>query len=123
MIAMGNRAHILVRPRMKEALTRCFADILGCGAPTVLSAPGLPEPILAFQFPGGGSVSFEFAEDAPDEQQAIRGAWLELQSDDPETLKRRVVSAGLSELHHPATTTFYFALPGGQVFGIVPRRQ
>jgi hypothetical protein len=120
---MGNRAHILVRPHVRDALRHCFVDVLGCGAPTALNAPSLSEPILAFQFPGGGSVSFEFTEDAPDEQQARRGAWLELQADDPEALKQNVHTAGLSQLRHPATTTFYFAVPGGQVFGIAPRRR
>jgi hypothetical protein len=38
----------------------------------------LPEPVLAFTFPGGGSVSMEFTEDALDGKQARRGAWLEL---------------------------------------------
>src|SRR5262249_26274452 len=121
-IAIGNRAHILARPHVKSALVSGFAEVLGCGAPAALNAAGLPEPILAFQFPDGGSISVEFSEDAPDEHQARRGAWLELQSDDPDALRRRVIAAGFAQLRHPATTTFYFAVPGGQVFGIVPRR-
>jgi hypothetical protein len=122
MVAMGNRAHILVRPDVKGALTECLGSVLGCGAPAMLNAPGQREPMLAFRFPDGGSVSFEFSDNAPDEQQARRGAWLELQTDDVEALTAKVVAAGLPQLHHPATPTFYFALPGGQVFGIVPRR-
>jgi hypothetical protein len=78
--------------------------------------------MLAFRFPNGGSVSFEFSDDAPDERQARQGAWLELQSDDVDALKARVIAAGLSQLRHPATTTFYFAVPGGQVFGLVAPR-
>ena len=119
MIAMGNRAHILVRPQVKEELTRCFANVLGCGAPAILKVPSLAEPILAFRFPNGGSVSFEFTEDAPDEQQARRGAWLEVRTDDPTALKKRVLEAGLMQVRHPATPTFYFVVPGGQVLGVV----
>src|SRR5215831_4186143 len=97
MLAMSNRAHVLVRPSAKNALMACFAEVLDCGVPTVLNAPGLAEPILAFQFPGGGSISFEFTDEAPDVQQAGRGAWLELQSDNPDALRNRVVEAGLAQ--------------------------
>ena len=47
-IAMGDRAHIQVRPQVKAQLTRFFAEALGCGAPVVMDTPGLAEPILAF---------------------------------------------------------------------------
>ena len=120
-IAMGDRAHIQVRPQVKERLTTFFAEALGCGAPTIIDAPGLAEPILAFRFPGGGSVSFEFSPEAPDEQQARRGAWLEVRTPDTERLIARVLDAGVERVRHPATPTFYFAAPGGQVFGIVPQ--
>ena len=123
MLAMSNRAHILVRPSAKEDLKTCFVDVLGCSAPAVLEAPGLAEPMLAFRFPDGGSVSVEFSDEAPDEHQARHGAWLELQSDDVEGLQKRVIAAGFQQLRHPATPTFYFAVPGGQVFGVVPKRR
>jgi hypothetical protein len=122
MLAMSNRAHIRVRPASKDALTHCFTDVLGCGAPAVLPAPGLAEPMIAFRFPDGGSVSFEFSDDALDERQARQGTWLELQSDNVDALRAKVITAGLPQLRHPATNTFYFAVPGGQVFGLVAPR-
>lgn len=120
MLALGNRAHILVRPSVRDRLTWCLTDVFGCTAPVALNAPGLSEPILAFQFADGGSLSFEFSEEAPDEQQARRGAWLEVRVDDPRALILRVVEAGLERVRHPATDTFYVVIPGGQVIGIVP---
>jgi len=118
MNAITNRAHLLAHPAVKDALTRCFSTVLGCGAPIKLSAPGRPEPILAFRFPGGGSVSVEFTEDALDEAQARRGAWLELKAEDPAGLKQKILAAGLPQVHYWATKNFYFVAPGGQVFGI-----
>ncbi len=117
-LALGNRAHIQVRPHVKELLKKSLADVLDCGDPIILHAPNLTEPILAFRFPGGGSLSFEFSGDAPDEQQARRGAWLEVRTADPAALIDKVSKAGLERLKHPATATFYFVLPGGQVLGI-----
>jgi hypothetical protein len=118
-LAFGNRAHIFASPKVKEKLIWCFSEVLGCGPPMSLSAPGLAEPILAFRFPGGGSFSVEFTEDALDEQRVRRGAWLEIWSNDPAALKRKILDAGLLQVTHPATNTFYFAAPGGQVVGVV----
>ena len=118
-LAFGNRAHSFAPPAVKEKLISCFRDILGCGAPMALNAPGIAEPILAFRFPGAGSISVEFVDDALDERRAQRGAWLEIWANDPAALKRKILDAGLPQLIHPATNTFYFCVPGGQVFGIV----
>jgi hypothetical protein len=120
-LAFSNRAHIFASPKVKEKLIWCFSDVLGCGLPVSLKPPGL-EPILAFRFPGGGSLSVEFTEDALDEQRVRRGAWLEIWSNDPSALQRKILDAGLPQVTHPATNTFYFVAPGGQVLGVVSGR-
>jgi hypothetical protein len=119
-VAFGDRAHIAAHPAVKEKLTWCFATVVGCGAPAILKVPAMSEPILAFRFPGGGSLSVEFTENALEEQLVRRGAWLEIRSTDPAALKEKILAAGLAQVRHPASNTFYFAAPGGQVFGVVP---
>jgi hypothetical protein len=121
-LAFSNRTHIFARPGVKEKLTWFFATVLGCGTPASLNAPGLAEPILAWRFPGGGALSVEFTEDALDEEQAFRGAWLEIWAEAPSALKKKVLDAGLKQVHYAATNTFYFVVPGGQVIGIVSGR-
>jgi hypothetical protein len=121
-LAFSNRVHLFARPEVKERLIWCLSTVVGCGAPASLKAQGLSEPILAFRFPDGGSLSIEFREDALDEQQARRGAWLEIGSNDPPTLQSKILDAGLPQVIYPATSAFYFAAPGGQVFGIAPAR-
>ena len=117
-IGMTNRAHFLARPQYREALVRCFSEVLGCGPPMSLPARPPTGPIVAFRFPGGGAVSVEFTPEALDEAQARRGAWLELNPADPDALEAAVKAAGLPQVRYPATTTFYFAAPGGQIFGV-----
>jgi hypothetical protein len=117
-ITFSNRAHIIVSPRFKEALIKCFSQVLALGEPLWLKVKG-QEPMAAFAFPGGGSVSIEFGDHALDEATVRRGAWLEIRSDNPPALKQRILEAGLPKVTHPATNTFYFAAPGGQVFGVV----
>src|SRR5689334_22792663 len=68
-LAFGNRVHIHAHPSVKEKLTWCFSTVLGCGAPMSLNAAGLAEPMLAFKFPGGGSLSVEFTDQALTEDQ------------------------------------------------------
>jgi hypothetical protein len=118
-VSLGDRAHFLARPEFRDALVGCLSKVLGCGEPAVLPAHDPAGPILAFRFPGGGSVSVQFTAGALDEASARRGAWLELRCPDPSALKAAVLAAGLPQIRYAATTTFYFAAPGGQVFGVV----
>jgi hypothetical protein len=104
-------------PHRREELRWCFGTVLG-GLERSLDLPDVSEPLLAFRFSGGGALSIEFTTDALDEKQARRGAWLELQTDNPPALKKRIIEAGLSEVKHPAHD-FYFLAPGGQVFSLV----
>lgn len=117
MISLSNRVHTYARPEIKEALTKFFTGILEA---EVVPIPG--SSILAFRFPDNSSYSVEFTEDALDEQQARRGAWLEVITDDPEALKKKVLEASLPQVEY-LTGRFYFQAPGGQVWGINPVRK
>jgi len=117
-LAMTNRGHFLARPQYRDALVKCFTDVLGCFGPIMLPAKNGLGPVAAFRFPGGGAVSVEFTDRALPEADARRGAWLELKPADPDALEAAVKAAGLPRIAYAATTTFYFAVPGGQVFGI-----
>jgi hypothetical protein len=97
-----------------------MTTVVGCPAPVALNVAAMAEPLLAFRFPAGGSFSVEFTERALDEGQARYGAWLEIRVADVPAVKDKILRAGLQQVHYPATSTFYFAAPGGQVFGIVP---
>jgi hypothetical protein len=119
MIALSNAIHLYARPDTKEQLLEFFTSMLGLEAVASSDAVGSPEPIYAFEFSNGASLSVEFTEDALDDQQAQRGAWLELRTDDAVGLQQKVLAAGLPRVVHPYTPFFYVQAPGGQVFRIV----
>ena len=96
-----------------------FSTMLGLEAVTSSDAVGNLEPIYAFKFSNGASLSVEFTEDALSDQQAERGAWLELGTDDAVGLRQKVQAFGLPRVVHPYTPFFYIQAPGGQVFRIV----
>ena len=110
MVALSNRVHTYARPDRKEKLIDFFTNILGCEI--------VPAPVLVFAFSNGASLSVDFTEDALDEQQARRGAWLELRADNTAELREKVLAAGLHRIEFSGNNYFYFQAPGGQVFRI-----
>jgi hypothetical protein len=81
--------------------------------------PGIDQPMLIVSFPGGGHLSVEFTDDAPDSEQPQLGAWLELRAGNPADLLQAALDAGLTQVSHPGHP-YYFMIPGGQVFTIAP---
>ena len=123
MIALSNSIHLYARPDTKEKLLEFFTSILGLEAIESSDAVGSPEPIYAFEFSNGANLSVEFTQDALDDQQAQRGAWLELRTDDAMGLQQKALAAGLPRVVHPYTPFFYIQAPGGQVFRIVESKE
>lgn len=124
MLTLNNSAHIYAPPASRERLIWCFTDVLGAEMVVSGDAPNLPTAVIAFRFPGGGALSVEFTDDALDEAQARRGAWLELVAGDAEAteaLQRKIIAAGLTQIKHPGNDLFYFVAPGGQVLRIAAR--
>lgn len=119
MTALGNNVHIFARPRRREELRRLFETVLQCGPVATVDHPGMTEPMLIVRFPGGGSLSIEFVDDAADSDEPRLAAWLELRAPDPPAVMRAVLAAGLREVKHPGHR-HYFMAPGGQVFTVVP---
>jgi hypothetical protein len=119
MIALSNSIHLYARPDAKKKFLEFFTSILGLEAFESSDAVGSPEPIYSFKFSNGESLSVEFTEDALTDQQAQRGAWLELRTDDAVVLQQKVLAAGLPRVVHPYTPFFYVQAPGGQVFRII----
>src|SRR5260221_2390163 len=119
MIALSNSIHLYARPDTKEQLLEFFTSMLGLQAVESSDAVGSPEPIYAFAFSNGASLSVEFTEDSLSDQLAQRGARLELRTDDAVGLQQKVQAFGLPRVSHPYTPFFSIQAPGWQVIRIV----
>ena len=119
MIGLGTNVHIFARPSRRDELAWCFETALRCGPVRTVDHPAMPLPMLLVDFPGGGHLSIEFTDDAPDDDRPRLGAWLELRADDPAAVMRVALEAGLTEVKHPGHP-YYVMAPGGQVFTIAP---
>ena len=117
MIALGSNVHIFARPtgagNWPAALRPSWADRHG----RVSFLASISRCIVSF--PGGGHLSIEFTDDAPDDEQPRLGAWLELRAGDPAAVIQAALEAGLTEVKHPGHP-YYFMIPGGQVFTVAP---
>src|SRR4029453_30403 len=120
MTALGNNVHLFARPHRRQDLIWCFETVLGCGPVATVQHPGMNEPMLLVRFPGGGHLSIEFLEEAPDEDTPRLGAWLELRTENPAALMQAALDAGLTQVQHPGHP-YYFMAPGGQVFTMAPQ--
>ena len=67
--------------------------------------PGIDQPMLIVSFPGGGHLSIEFTDDAPDDEHPRLGAWLELRAVNPAALLQTALDAGLIRSGTQATRT------------------
>jgi hypothetical protein len=117
-ISLGSNVHIFARPQRREELVRCFGTVLDSPVRDV-EWPGIDEPMLIVSFPGGGHLSIEFTDEAPDDDHPRLGAWLELRADDPQAVLQAALDAGLKQVRHPGHP-YYFMIPGGQVFTVAP---
>ena len=117
MTALDNNAHIFARPSRSVELRRCFEALTGSKAVATIEWPGIAHPMLTIRFPAGASLSIEFTDRAPDDDEPRLGAWLEIRSGDPAAFLRKALQAGLTEVTHPGHP-YYFMAPGGQVFTI-----
>jgi hypothetical protein len=118
MVTLGSNVHVFARPHRRQELVECFEALLG-GPVRTVEWPGIGQPMLIVSFPGGGHLSIEFTDDAPDGEQPQLGAWLELRADNPAALLQTALDAGLTQVRHPGHP-YYFMIPGGQVFTIAP---
>jgi len=67
-IALGSNVHIFAHPHRRAELAECFETVLGSPVRTV-EFPGIDQPMLVVSFPGGGHLSIEFTDEAPDDEQ------------------------------------------------------
>jgi hypothetical protein len=61
--------------------------------------------------------------DAPDDDEVRRGPWLELVTDEPVELEKKIREAGLPQVDYLDNAYYYFRAPGDQVMRVVGCRR
>jgi catechol 2,3-dioxygenase-like lactoylglutathione lyase family enzyme len=111
-LAFGNHTKITAAPGDRAQIRAFYGDILGCEVKT-------PMPDMdAVCFPNNFFMGVLYRDTVLDEAQHLKAAWLELKTDDPAALKKKVVAFGVKEVDYFDKQHFYFRAPGGQIWRI-----
>ena len=114
-ITFGNHAAVLVPVADRDKIRTFYCDILGG---TITKADPQrdfirlgPDFFIAFLY---GDVS-----DESERLRNRRSIWLEVKSDDAETLRRKIIESGLVHVLEIPDPHLYFQAPGGQCLRLV----
>ncbi len=113
-VVLGNHSSVLVPRQDRDGIRRFYCDVLG-------GALKKADPDRDFIRLGDDFYIAFLYGDVPDESEFLRTArsvWLELKTDDVETMTRRILDSGVRKLALP-DPHLYFQAPGGQCLRLV----
>ena len=108
----GQNQKWIVKPGHRDAMRALFLK----GFDAALSTPS--EGLDLFKLSDGLSVGVFYEDDALDEAQARKGAWLEFAVDDAAAGAELLEKLGVARVAFSDTSHAYFQAPGGPVFRI-----
>ena len=113
MASIGNHMKFNVHKSLRDRVRSFYMDVLQCS--TMPSpAPNLDLYLFTDQFVLG--VFFCDESEILSEEAHLLAAWLEIKTNDVQSLKQRLVEFGVKEVDYSDKSRFYFQAPGGQVF-------
>ena len=113
-VIVGNHLSVIVPRQDRDRIRKFYCDVLG-GEITKA------DPERDFLRLGADFYIFLYG-DAPDQSEFLRTArsvWLELKSDDVETMRQRIIESGLVRKLEIPDPHLYFQAPGGQCWRLV----
>lgn len=112
-VSIGNHSKIVARHSDQELIRSFYRDVLGC----VLTKES--KDVDYIKFHEGFFLAVLYRDAAPSPQDAENAIWLELRSDEPAALRKKIVDFGVHRIEMPGAEHLYFQAPGGQVFRLV----
>ena len=113
MASIGNHMKFNVHTSLRDRVRSFYMDVLKCT--TMPSpAPNLDLYLFTDQFVLG--VFFCDESEVLSEEAHLLAAWLEIKTNDVQSLQQRLVEFGVKEVDYADKSRFYFQAPGGQVF-------
>ena len=113
MASIGNHMKFNVHKSLRDRVRSFYMDVLQ--RTTMPSpAPNLDLYLFTDQFVLG--VFFCDEDEVLSEEAHLLAAWLEIKTNDVQSLQQRLVEFGVKEVDYADKSRFYFQAPGGQVF-------
>lgn len=111
-VVIGNHSKFTARPTDRARIRKFFMEVLAC------DITRRSNEIDFFRLGDNFFFAAIYAEQALPEKDARKSIWLELKSNDPEALSRRIREFGVIEVESWEKNRLYFQAPDGQVFRI-----
>ena len=116
-VSFGHHAKLVASPSERERIERFYQDVLGC----VLTKKTDKMDIVRI---GDQFLVVIFQGEVPPASELLKSIWLEVATDKPDELKKRILDFGIKEIPHPSDTQhFLFQAPDGQVYRVVARSE
>lgn len=112
-VSIGNHSKIIARHSDQERIRAFYRDVLGC----VLTKESTE--VDYFKFAGDFFMAVLYQDAVSSPEQLRQSIWLELRSDEPAALRKKIVDFGVTRIDIPGADHLYFQGPGGQVFRLV----
>jgi hypothetical protein len=112
-VRLGEHSKLIAQPGDRDRIRSFYQGVLGCKLKAV------SERLDSFELGSNFYIGVIYDATAPATDVVAKGIWLELQADDPEDLKARILRFGIQGIDYFDKKHFYFQAPGGQVFRIV----
>jgi hypothetical protein len=110
-VILGNHTAVFAARSDQGKIRSFYCDVLGC------KVRAQTDEVDRFQL-DDVHFCFVYQDTALDEQNFLRAIYLELQADNTEEMKQKILACGVKKLDVP-DTHLYFQAPGGQVFRLV----
>lgn len=117
----GTHSKMIAGPSARLRLQSFYRDVLGCYVGKGPQHAGGPEDTDLIRFPNGFSIVVHYHDAALGEAELKKAIWLELFTDDPVQLERKIQAFGIHPFDYFDKDHFYFQAPGGQVFRVAAK--
>ena len=110
-VILGNHTAVFAAPSERDRIRKFYSDVLGCKVRVKT------DEVDRFQL-DDFHFCFVWQSTALDESYFLKAIYLELQTDNIEEMKQKILDFGVKKVDVP-DPHLYFQAPGGQVFRVV----
>ena|SRR5947209_5862845 len=111
-ISFGNHAKVTAPLSLRDKIRSFYQQALGCDLVVA------QEALDVVRFTNDFFLGIAYEQDHLEDEHFLLAAWLELKTDDPNELRKKLHQFGVKEIEYKDKNHFYFHAPGGQVYRV-----
>jgi catechol 2,3-dioxygenase-like lactoylglutathione lyase family enzyme len=112
-VSLGNQSKMMANPNEQNRIRKFYKEILGC----VLIKESKETDLI--RLGNDFFIGIIYDNSTLTESDLQKSIWLELRTNNPESLKKSIIDFGIKGIDFWDKDHFYFQAPGGQVFRII----